>query len=452
MKKLSRRALLRGAGGAAISLPFLEAMLGRNRSVAQPPEIPTRVIFFFTSCGVVPETWWPTSGGETGFVLPTALAPLEPHRSKILIPDGIRMETARADRVSQNGHDKGTVHCLTARTAVEGPSGVGEFGHLWDGTAGGISIDQHIANHFEGVTPYRSLEFGVKAEGISQALPSRISYRGTGEPVIPMNDAGAAFDRIFAPLSGGAEAAAARQRRRELVLGTVRGDLTSLRGRLGTDDRRRIDAHLASIEEVQRQLGDLAAAVCEPPARGSSTEYTMLGRLQMDLMVQAMKCDLTRVASIQWSTGQSGVRMSWLGHGAGHHGVSHEVGSEPSDWDAGKSWRDIATEIDRWYAEQFAYLVSSLDALDAGDGTSLLDHTMIVWVNEQEKGIDNTHSWNRMPFIVAGSGGGYFRTGRHVTIDAPHANLYVDVMQAMGMPDTTFGEPDLCTGPISGLT
>ena len=48
MPKLSRRALLRGAGGAAISLPFLEAMLGRNRSVAQPPEVPKRVIFFFS--------------------------------------------------------------------------------------------------------------------------------------------------------------------------------------------------------------------------------------------------------------------------------------------------------------------------------------------------------------------------------------------------------------------
>jgi len=92
---------------------------------------------------------------------------------------------------------------MVCRSIVQGPSGVGEFGHLWDGSAGGISIDQHIANHLDGVTPYRSLEFWVKAEGKRQAVPSRISYRAAFEPVIPMHTPGEAFDRILAPLQGG---------------------------------------------------------------------------------------------------------------------------------------------------------------------------------------------------------------------------------------------------------
>jgi hypothetical protein len=427
-------------------------MIGRGRTVAQTGEVPKRVVFWFTSCGIQPTTWWPTSGGETGFVLPVATRPLEPHRAKILIPDGISMATAQSDSFGRNGHDKGTVHCLTARPPVAGPMGFGEFGHLWDGTSSGISIDQHIANHFDGAAPYKSLEFGVKAEGISQALPSRISYSGPGEPVIPMNDAGNAFDRIFAPLAGGVEAADARKRRRELVLSSVTGDLGRLRNQLGADDRRRIDAHLASIEGVQRQLTELSGAVCDPIDRGNSTEYQMLGRLQMDMLVQSLKCDLTRVASIQWSNGQSGTRMSWLGHGAGHHGVSHETGSEPSDWDAGKNWAAIATEIDTWYAEQFAYFIGALDSIDEGDGTTLLDNTVVVWVNEQEQGIDNRHVWNRMPYILAGSCQGYFRTGRYVTVSGAHGELFVDVMQALGMPDTTFGVPEHCDGTISGLT
>ncbi len=448
-KKLSRRKMLLGAGGVAISLPFLEAMLGSGRTVAQT--VPRRVIFFFSSCGPAPTTWWPT-GGETDFVLNQAMRPLEPYRDKILIPDGVSMTTALEDSFARNGHDKGTVHCMTARPPVAGPMGFGEFGHLWDGTSSGPSIDQVIADYVDGDTPYRSLEFGVKAEGIGQALPSRISYRAAGEPVIPMNDAGNAFDRIFAPLAGGREAADARKRRRELVLGSVTDDLGRLRAQLGADDRRRVDAHIASIDELQGQLADLAGAVCDPPTRGDSTEYQMLGRLQMDMIVQSLKCDLTRVASIQWSTGQSGVRMSWLGHGAGHHGISHETGSQPSDWDASKTWRQVASEIDTWYAEQFAYLVGALDSITEGDGTTLLDNTALVWVNEQEQGIDNHHSWNRMPYIIAGSLGGYFRTGRYVTVDAPHGNMFVDLMQGMGMPDTTFGNPDYCTGTVSGLT
>ncbi|RLB57505.1 MAG: hypothetical protein DRJ42_00215 [Deltaproteobacteria bacterium] len=455
-KKLSRRTLLRGAGGVAISLPFLEAMLERNRSVAQVGAIPKRVIFFFTSCGVVPDTWWPTSGGERDFVLNRAHRALEPLRDKILLPDGVRMDTATNDSVGRNGHDKGTAHCLTATNVVEGPSGVGEFGHLWDGTAGGISIDQHIANYLEGETPYRSLEFGVRAEGIRQALPSRISYRGEGEAVIPRHDPAVAFDQIFAPLAGGVDAAAARQRRRELVLSAVRGDLGRLEGRLGYEDRLRIQAHTASIEELERQLGDLAGAgACTVPTRPGGIgdrDYPLIGRAQMDLIVHSLKCDLTRVASIQWSTGQSGIRMDWAGHAASHHGISHEVGDLPTDWDAGKNWRQAATEIDTWYAEQYAYLLTSLDAIDAGDGTTLLDNTVVVWVNEQEQDIDNTHRWTRMPYILGGSCGGYFDVGRYVNVDARHGEVFVDVMKAMGMPDDTFGDPTHCDGPVSGLT
>src|SRR5256885_2217441 len=36
MKRLSRRTILRGAGGAAIALPFLEAMLPRRAHAAAP--------------------------------------------------------------------------------------------------------------------------------------------------------------------------------------------------------------------------------------------------------------------------------------------------------------------------------------------------------------------------------------------------------------------------------
>ncbi|MBO6933839.1 MAG: DUF1552 domain-containing protein [Deltaproteobacteria bacterium] len=445
MKKLSRRTLLRGAGGAALALPFLEAMLGPRRSVAQTGAVPKRVIFWFTSCGPVPETWWPT-GGETDFALPMAMQPLEPFRDRILIPDGVQMTTAIERSGGRNGHDVGTGHAMVCRPLQEGPSGFGEFGHLWDGSAGGISIDQHIADAVGEDTRFKSLEYGVRAQGIRQAVPSRISYRAAFEPVIPMHGPAAAFDRVFGPLTGDAAAQARQARRRELVLGAVQGELGRLRPRLGSDDRRRVDAHVAALDDITSRLDGFDGAVCNVPERGDTTNVPEWGRLHLDMMARAMACDLTRVASIQWANGQSGMRHEWLGQSDAHHSLSHRG---DSDTDA----RNQVSAIDRWYMEQFAYLLGALDSVEAGDGQTLLDHTTVVWVNEQTKGIGNVHRFTRMPYVIAGGGGGYWRTGRKVDVEGrSHSDMFVNVMHAMGMSDTSFGDPDFCTGPIDALS
>ena len=441
-KPLGRRTLLRGAGGVAIGLPFLGAMLRPGRSVAQPGAIPRRVIFLFRGNGVVRDRWWPT-GGERDFTLPSSLAPLADFRDQLIIPDGIDYTTVLERSGGRNGHDKGVGHALVCRPLQQGPSGYGEFGHLWDGSAGGISIDQHIANHFEGVTPYRSLEFGVRAEGIRQAVPSRISYRAAFEPVIPMNDAGQAFDRIFAPLAGDAAAQERRRRRRGLVLDAVQGQLGRLRREVGRDDQRRLDAHAAAIGDIQSRLGDSTGAICDAPPRATSGDYRELTRLHVDMMVKALECDLTRVASLQWSTGQGGVRFNFLGHDRSHHSLSH-------DGDSNADSQNKLAAIDRFYSEELAYLLGRLSMAREADGSSLLDHTVVVMVNEISKG--NDHTFRRMPFLLAGSCGGAFRTGRRVQLDdVPHGNLYVSVMNAMGVPGESFGDPDFCTGPIGEL-
>ncbi|MEM9072719.1 MAG: DUF1552 domain-containing protein, partial [Myxococcota bacterium] len=81
-KPLSRRTLLRGAGGVALGLPFLEAMLRPGRTIAQPGEIPRRVVFFWTACGPNVNTWWPTGSGRS-YSLGPALSALEPFKDKL---------------------------------------------------------------------------------------------------------------------------------------------------------------------------------------------------------------------------------------------------------------------------------------------------------------------------------------------------------------------------------
>lgn len=436
--------MLRGAGGIAIGLPFLEAMLGRNRSVAQANEIPRRCVFFFTSCGPNSDLWWPSGDGQD-FTLGPSHAPLAPFQSKLLIPDNVAMETAM-DRDTRgpgsNGHDAGTGHCLTAMRMKAGPSGVGSFGQLEDGVCEGISVDQRMAQAVGEQTLYRSLEFGADVGPKDHPLIHRISWDGQGNALDPMATSGEAFDRVFASLATEDAPVQPGLRRRELVLGAVRDDLNRLRGKLGSEDRLRLDAHISSVADIAGRIDASTAVRCSRPSRVEGGGSVEDGTHQIDLLAEALTCDITRVASMQWSSGQSGERFRWLNHDDGHHGLSHQSNSHTE-----------VGEIDLWYATEFARLLARLDAVDAGDGQSLLDYTTVVWVNEQEHGVGNNHDQERMPYVLAGSGGGFFKTGRyHRFADRKaHGELFLSLLHMMGVNDTVFGEPRWCRGPLSEL-
>jgi len=108
--------------------------------------------------------------------------------------------------------------------------------------------------------------------------------------------------------------------------------------------------------------------------------------------------------------------------------------------------------IRRWYVAQLAYLLAALDAIPEGNGT-MLDNTVVLRFSEITRG--NTHSHMNDPFVVAGSGGGYFKTGQFISYpdapEKPHSSLLVSVLNAMGLEDTTFGDPNYATGDIPEL-
>jgi hypothetical protein len=164
--------------------------------------------------------------------------------------------------------------------------------------------------------------------------------------------------------------------------------------------------------------------------------------LLLDVLAAAFACDLTRVASYQISTSLNRLRYPWLDSLGEGHALSH---SGPSDVDA----HDQLIRRQTWHSGRLAYLLSRLASIPEVDGTTVLDNTLVLWGNEVSLGY--THSHENMPFLLAG-GGWHFRTGRYITYQsAPHNNLLVSVLNAMGLPNTTFGQTDLSTGPLSGL-
>lgn len=456
-KALSRRTVLRGAGGVAIALPMLEAMLPRTTRAGGTAGFPSRFVVVFSPNGTIAERWTPVgTPAQYSFVDPAApevtriLAPLEPHKADLVVLEGLAMRS-RDHGPGGNGHDMGMGHMLTATVLQEGPSGQGEFSHLPDGTAGGPSIDQAIADVIAGTTPYRSLEFGVDSYlDLARQVTSRMCYRGPFEVLPPENDPRAAFDRLFLELDADpAEVAALRAKRRS-VLDKVMDDFDRLNGRLGGSDRAKLEAHLDAVRELEVSLaGDhgLLAGCGIPPVPealdiGANDNFPALGRAQMDLMVMALACDLTRVASLQWSVAQSGVRFSWLGVGEGHHGMSHEADDDPAI-------REQLVAINHWYGEQFAYLVAAMKQVDEIDGT-LLDHSGVLWVNEQGNG--DVHSPDDIPFVLAGSASGAIETGRWLQLGGrAHNDLYVSLLRAYGADVETFGLAEVCAGPLAEL-
>jgi hypothetical protein len=445
-KPLSRRTFLRGAGGVLVALPPLSAMLKPGRSVAQASEIPTRSVFFFSPNGTILKRWRP-SGTERSFTLSEILAPLEAHKASLNVLDGVAMVTAIENSGGRNGHDIGTGHALVARKLIEGPTSFGEFGHLFDGTPGGDSIDQAIARLLPKEQRFDSLQFGVQARQLRMPIPSRITWKRNGdrvEPVEPMQDPSAAFDRLFGDAGQDAAALMRRQAKRQLVVDSVLEDYKSTRALLGSEDRQRLDAHLSAIEDLQRRIATLGGVACDPPARPDADEdFRQIGMAQLDLLAAALSCNLTRVATLQWETGQGSNRFAWLGTDRAHHDLSH-------DGDSVTATQDLLTNINEFYATQLAHLLDLMQGVTELDGQSLLHHSAVLWVHEVDTG--NTHTYENMPYVMAGAAGGAFQTGRYLRFERkPHGELFVSIMQAMGLAETTFGDPEYCSGPLIGL-
>ena len=302
----SRRNFLRGAaaGAAVLTLPFLRSMKARGAT----GEFPKRLIVMFSANGTIHENWAPT-GTETDFQLSTILSPLADFKDKLLILDGVDMASTASG--PGDGHQKGMGHMLTATDLMPGPfEGGGNSGTA--GWAGGISIDQKIAQHL-GV---ESLDLGVQVNG--KNVWTRMSYDGADKPRDPRVDPYGVYDDIFGNLTADPAELAKQRALRKSAIDFVKDDIAKLEARMPAADKPKLEAHLDAVRSVEKKLdpkGQLGG-YCAPVTLGDKIDptaaknYPMVGELMMDLLVMAMACDTTRVAGLQWSKSVSGVLMA----------------------------------------------------------------------------------------------------------------------------------------------
>lgn len=447
---MNRRTVLRGLGGLALGLPLLEAMRGSKAS-AQGTECPKRLVIMYTPNGTIPQNFWPTDvNSETDFTLSPILEPLAAHKDDLLVLGGIDLLSAYAPSTPGDAHQKGTGQCLTATPLLEGNfAGAGGLSAGW---AGGISIDQLIANAIGKDTTFPSLELGVVVQGSN--VTSRISYRGPGQPLPPENSPYAAYERLFGDSLGDPLEIERRTARRHALIDVVADDYRRIRDRLGAQDKEKLHNHLLGIEAIRTRLDHSVVQfdeTCQPLDLGPPIDtekvanMPIIGELQMDLLASAFACDITRVATVMWSMSTTNHVLSFVDPSIteGHHTLAH------------KGYEDTVkveqnTKINAWYAQQMASLIDRLKSIPEGDGT-VFDNTVILWTNEQSQG--NSHNRSNMPYVLAGSAGGHFNTGRYVQYEGlGHNRLLISIAQAMGLDIEEFGDPQFGTGALSGLT
>jgi hypothetical protein len=458
-KPLPRRTVLRGAC-VTLALPFLDAM--RPRVATAQAVMPKRFVVFFSANGTIKDQWQP-SGTETSFTLSPILAPLAGHEADLLIMRGLSNEASYL--YDPNAHDTSMTTMLTADRLLLGPSGTGRAGHVLDGTAAGPSIDQEIARviNSQVTMAIPSLELGVQSTAtILEPIPLRMCFKcapGDAEAVTPEDDPKEVFNRMFMNTGTPPAEIEALKAQRRSVLDFVLGDFERLKAKVGVEDRQKLQRHETTVREYELTLDKLGTTLdCDKPAMAPDVnldpvdcvmdgrparcygDFTLLGKAQMDNLVLALACDLTRVVTLQWSTAESTVYFDWLDVGGEHHLMSHDVGNH----------RASLIKINTWYAERFKYLLDALKTETDADGP-ILDSSVVLWANELSDG--DTHNRRDLGWIIAGKGGGAIRTGRSVQYprSATTNQLFSSLMTMFGSPTETFGAAQF-TGTLSGLT
>jgi hypothetical protein len=80
-----------------------------------------------------------------------------------------------------------------------------------------------------------------------------------------------------------------------------------------------------------------------------------------------------------------------------------------------------------------------MDSIEEGDGT-LLDNMMFVMGSGLGSGMH--HTCSNLPTLIAGSGGGLFKTNRHDrhSLGTPIANLWLSIAKGMGVKTERIGD------------
>ena len=412
-KHLPRRTFLRGALGAVVAMPFLDAMVPALS--AQAARRPFRFGAIYIPNGIFPQQWHPDTTGSQ-FEFKPIMSPLEPYRSHLVTISGMK--------APDGNPDMGGVHMGASAAWLNGIGPVTEMAKFV--TKSKKSIDQFIADHIAEDTPLRSLEVGTEDMGTSagacDGYPcvffNTISWRDDTSPLPMAVNPRVTFERLFGEAGSGSRRLA-NMRRKQSLLDSVVEEAQRLRRTLGPADNVILDEYLTNIRHVEQQLDRMdarAAAVPEGAVAPLGLPDNVDDHLTVtyDLMLLAFQADMSRVFTFMVGHEGSGRSYAHIGIPEPHHPVSHHA-------DTPEGIAKYA-KLTTYHVAKLAEFVGKLQETADGDGT-LLDRSLLYFGSGMGNG--NAHDRNNPPVLLLGGANGRLQGNRHIAVEnkEPTANL-----------------------------
>ncbi len=455
---LSRRHVLRGIG-ATVALPLLNAMtplLTAAEPTAAALAKPRRSVFVYIPNGVNGMTWQVAKAGRD-FEFSQALKPLEKHRDALTVFSGLH---------HPNG--LGQAH-VCADTWLTGAKIDAQNARAYHNT---ISCDQRMAEVTSQFTRFPSLELSISAGSGQPNNSNTLSFSRDGVPQPAEENPRTVFDRLFGVEPGGVAVQRAKLNRRRSVLDSVLTDANSQRKELGTEDRTKLDEYLHSVRDVEQRAERLDSWLDVPKPKVDAgpfqrnVPHSQAGdyyRTMYDLIVLALRTDMTRVVTYMSGTEGNGLAIPEIGITQSRHNLSHHNGDPEI---LGR-----LSKADGFLTQQLAYFLSKL-AEHQENGESLLDRTMVLCGSGMSYG--HSHANSNLPILLAGGRALGLKHGQHLDYNQPHlkkpytldyeewknlcgpprdtnarlSNVLLTMLQKMDVRETQFVDS---TGPVPEL-
>ena len=410
---------------------------------ATTTKAPIRMGFVYVPNGMDVRNWNLDYEGKLG-ELSRIMKPLEPFKEDILVLGNLTHNNGRALLDGPGDHGRCCGSYLTGmqprKTMVD--------------IKAGISCDQIVANQIGNKTRFPSLELGLEDarqagdcdSGYSCAYTNNLAWRSETQPLPPVLDPRALFERLFGNgIALSPEARARQSKYRRSILDFVTSDTKKLEINLGPTDKRKLEEYLSSIREIERQLEKAEKDNAQidpkmPKPYGVPADFAEHFKLMTDMLTVALQADLTRVFTFLVTREGTSRAYRELGIPDGHHPLTHHQ-NKPE-------LMEKVSQINTYHVKQFAGWIEKLKSIQEGDGT-LLDNSMIVYGAGLTDG--NKHNHEDLPTLLAGHGGNnYIKTGRRINYrkETPMSNLFLSMMDRMDVHGEHFGDS---TGRLDGL-
>ncbi len=484
--RFARRSFLASVGGAFA----LETLLSNLEAQAEGATSPARFLLSHFPIGTYRQSFLPT-GSQTDFALSPILKPFEALKSDMIVLYGLTDGHLRCP--GGGGHEAGTPFTTTCASAAgtranggEGDDGVAggpSFDQIFlkrvpgmkrPGAGFANTLADARVDSLE--TSTQCLSYDYQTRSIKAANPAGANI-SEYQPLPPELSPSKVFANLFSGFVPGGntpannEAVLKALKSRKSVLDFSLRELATLKTLAPGSEAAKIEAHAAAIRDVEMQLqgqidsGGMGGSACAVPTApdaslkgqtGSKFNYgneatttsdedvhEKIGKAHAAVLLAAFQCDVIRVATFQWSPGTNHVSFKGQypanpANSYMHHPMSHRIGDQGffngpplTGTSADASLYQFLVNINTWYNQKMADVLTTFKNAKDAMGNSILDYTVIPYVTEVG---DPSHSRSPKASMIFGGKGLGLKGGQFLNFESnqrKQLDVYLTCAQAL---------------------